>query len=146
MLCLGRAPMIRFFSTPSLNRIMVGMLMTSKVAEVRGFSSVEANTFEFPNVPPGEFWLLAVARSAPGADLEYAAQRLRAEGVEVRNLQLATQPGVAVSGRVDAANLPAGARVVGGHDLAQLRCVHGIADDALEHPPALHRVIPVVAE
>ncbi len=30
--CLGIAPMIRFFSTPSLKRIRVGMLMTSFVA------------------------------------------------------------------------------------------------------------------
>jgi len=72
------------------------------VGEVRGFSSIEENTFSFQTVPPGEFWLMGVTRPASGV-IEYAAMKIRAEGVDQPNLRLVTQPGVAVSGRVEGA-------------------------------------------
>jgi hypothetical protein len=72
------------------------------VGEVRGFSSIEENTFSFQTVPPGDFWLMAVARPGSGA-VEFGAMRIRAEGVDQPSLRIVTQPGVAVNGRVEGA-------------------------------------------
>ena len=82
------------------------------VGEVRGFSSIEENTFNFQSVPPGEFWLSAASRPSPGAEPEYAAMKIRSEGVDQPSLRIVTAPGSAVTGRIDAPNLPRGLRVV----------------------------------
>jgi hypothetical protein len=78
--------------------------------EVRGFGSIEGNTFTYPVVPPGEFWLMAVARPAPGV-FEYAATKIRVEGVDQPNLRLITLPGAAVQGRVEGPGIPSGVSV-----------------------------------
>ena len=95
------------------------------VGEVRGFSSIEANTFDYSLVPPGEFWVMGVGRSAPGAEPEFAAQRFRAEGIEVRDYRVTTQPGAALGGRVEGPGLPAGLSVVAVETEFQLPSIPG---------------------
>jgi hypothetical protein len=82
------------------------------VGEVRGFGSVESNTFGYRAVPPGEFWLMAVTQAAPGGNPEYAAMKIRSEGIDQPALRVITQPGAPAQGRIQGANLPQGLRVV----------------------------------
>jgi hypothetical protein len=96
------------------------------VGEVRGFSSIESNTFDFQTVPPGDFWLMGVARPASGP-LEFGAMRIRTEGVDQPNLRVVTQPGVPVQGRVEAPSLPAGLRLVAVETAYQLPSIPGEA-------------------
>ncbi|TAK15856.1 MAG: carboxypeptidase regulatory-like domain-containing protein [Acidobacteria bacterium] len=104
------------------------------LGEVRGFSSIEANTFDYAIVPPGEFWVTAVGRAAPGAEPEFAAQRFRAEGVEVKNYQVTTQPGVTLGGRVDGPGRPAGLRVAAVETAYQLPAMQGESPFAWVEP------------
>ena len=72
--------------------------------------SVMANadgTFEFLNVPPGEYALAAAARGA-GAEPEFALQFVAVDGSEAPLLTLRTAPTATISGRVEAEG--AGAR------------------------------------
>jgi protocatechuate 3,4-dioxygenase beta subunit len=84
------------------------------VGEVRGFSSVQDNTFNYSLVPPGDYWLMAVARPQPGGVMEFGVVKYHAEGLEVKGFQISTEPGVAVTGRVeiDGATVPNGTRIV----------------------------------
>ncbi|HUL72502.1 MAG TPA: carboxypeptidase-like regulatory domain-containing protein [Vicinamibacterales bacterium] len=86
------------------------------VGEVRGWSLPESSEFDFPAVPPGDYWVMAVARPSPGAALEYAAVRLTVVGQNISDLVVTTAKGASIAGRVDvdggAAPLPADLRVV----------------------------------
>jgi hypothetical protein len=68
--------------------------------EVRGLSP-QPGAFQFPSVPPGEYWLLSSTQPAAGADLEYAAMRLTVSGQDLSGLTLMTTKGATVSGRIE---------------------------------------------
>jgi Carboxypeptidase regulatory-like domain len=61
---------------------------------------VSNRTFQCPNVPPGEFWLLVAARAAPDAGVELSAGRMSVEGKDLTDLVVTTKAGVDVTGRV----------------------------------------------
>ena len=89
------------------------------VGEVRGFAMPESGDFQYPAVPPGDYWLMAVVRPAPGAELEYAADRLAIGGTPLTNVVVTTAKGATISGRVEVDGgggaLPAGLQIVA-HD------------------------------
>jgi hypothetical protein len=71
-------------------------------------------TFRCPNVPPGDFWVVAASRAVAGGPVEFGGVRLTVAGRDVQNLSIATAPGVPVSGRVEVEGggaLPAGVQV-----------------------------------
>jgi hypothetical protein len=68
---------------------------------VRGTSPPGSNTFRFPAVPPGEYWLLACALPADGAELEFAATRIEAAGQVLPEITMTTARGAVVNGRVE---------------------------------------------
>lgn len=73
------------------------------------------HSFDCPNVPPGDYWLLAAARATPAAELEFSATPLVVQGQDIRSLTIRTAPGVAVHGRVEVEGrgpIPAGLQVV----------------------------------
>ena len=86
------------------------------VGEVRGWSLPESSEFEFPAVPAGDYWLMAVARTSPGAPLEYAATRVSVGGQNISDLVVVTAKGAPITGRVEVEGgqtpLPADLRVV----------------------------------
>lgn len=82
------------------------------VGEVRCSTLIEANDFFCVNVPAGDYWLIAVARSAPGADPEFSVTRFTVEGQDVTNVVLATARQPRVSGRIEGLANPAGLQVV----------------------------------
>jgi protocatechuate 3,4-dioxygenase beta subunit len=70
--------------------------------EVRGSLLPSDNTFTFRAVPPGDYWLMASALPAAGADPEFAAMRLTVSGgADVTNLTLTTARGATIEGRID---------------------------------------------
>ncbi len=86
------------------------------VGEVRGFSTPDGDDFQYPDVPPGEYWLMGVVRPAPNADLEFGAMRLTVAGQPLTNLVVTTAKGASIAGRVEiegaTAALPADLQVV----------------------------------
>lgn len=97
---------------PQINAFPRLQRVGGPVGEVRGFGSVESNTFGYQTVPPGEFWLMAITKPAAGASPEYAAMKVRADGVDQPALRVITQPGAPAQGRIEGANLPQTLRVV----------------------------------
>jgi protocatechuate 3,4-dioxygenase beta subunit len=69
--------------------------------EVRGTWTPQDNQFQFPAVPPGDYWLIGSALPAPGADVEFAVTRISVSGQDLSNLTLTTLKGTAVNGRVE---------------------------------------------
>jgi hypothetical protein len=59
------------------------------------------NGFQCSAVPPGDFWLLAAARAAPNAPVEFGMTRVTVEGRDLLSLVIATAPGIPVRGRVE---------------------------------------------
>ncbi len=82
------------------------------VGEVRCSTLIEANDFFCLNVPPGDYWLTGVARSAPGAEQEFSVTRFTVEGQDLTNVALATAKQPRVSGRVEGLANPSGLQVV----------------------------------
>ena len=82
------------------------------VGEVRGGGPAGDNTFVYPTVPPGEYWMLASWRSAPNAEPEFAALRVSVAGEAMPNITLTTARVPALTGRIDGASIPVGAQVV----------------------------------
>jgi hypothetical protein len=79
----------------------------------------DSGDFQYSAVPPGDYWLMAVVRPAPGADLEYAADRLTVGGTSLTSVVLTTAKGAAISGRIEVEGggaLPPGVRVIA-HDI-----------------------------
>ena len=88
------------------------------VGEVRGSGSPKGGDFQYPNVPAGEYWLMGVARPAPGADPEFGAMRITTAGQDLTNVTVTTAKGATVNGRVEVeggASLPPGALEVLAH-------------------------------
>jgi hypothetical protein len=92
----------------------------SPSGEVRCFlnparSPNDVPTAQCPLVPPGDFWILVMAKPAtPNAAPEFGISRLTMAGRDVQDLAITTAPGVPVTGRVEAADgaaLPANLRV-----------------------------------
>jgi Carboxypeptidase regulatory-like domain len=71
------------------------------VGEVRGVSLPDRGDFTYPSVPPGDYWLMGVARPSPSADLEFAAVKITVGGQDMVNLVLTTAKGAVVNGRVE---------------------------------------------
>jgi hypothetical protein len=71
------------------------------VGEVRGTGSPKGGDFQYPNVPAGEYWLMGVARPAPGADPEFGATRITIAGQDLANVTVTTAKGAIVNGRVE---------------------------------------------
>jgi hypothetical protein len=65
-----------------------------------GLLSRAGDGFEFRDVPPGEYWLLAVAVATPNAAPEYVATRITVDVPGVMDLALTTAPGASVSGQI----------------------------------------------
>jgi protocatechuate 3,4-dioxygenase beta subunit len=81
--------------------LSVRVRSTADVSEgAMGLLSRSGDGFEFRDVPPGEYWLLAVAVATPGAVPEYVATRMNVDGRDVMGLTLTTAPGTPVSGLV----------------------------------------------
>jgi hypothetical protein len=58
-------------------------------------------TFEFPNVPPGQYVIQAYrGRSKPWLEGEFAAVSVTVNGADVRGIEVQTSPGSTISGRV----------------------------------------------
>jgi hypothetical protein len=57
--------------------------------------------FQLPAVFPGDYWLLATARSTPSAAPEYAAVRITVNGDDQKDLRIITSKTSTVSGRVE---------------------------------------------
>jgi hypothetical protein len=75
----------------------VGGLADTPAGVMRGPGS-----FQFPGVPPGEYWLMASV-ALPGRAAEFGVQRVIASGQDVQGLTLATAPGAALEGWIVAA-------------------------------------------
>ena len=58
-------------------------------------------TFQCPNVPPGDFWMLASSRAVTGGPVEFGARRITVAGQNIESFEIATAPGVPVSGRLE---------------------------------------------
>jgi hypothetical protein len=58
------------------------------------------NEFRHVDIPPGDYWVVASARS-PGADPEFAATRLALYGQDVPDLTIQTATGATVEGRIE---------------------------------------------
>ncbi|MEZ5316905.1 MAG: carboxypeptidase-like regulatory domain-containing protein [Vicinamibacterales bacterium] len=92
--------------------------------DVRGFSAVGSNTFTYPGVPPGAYWLLASVVGADGR-FEFAAQPfdVAAPGRQPE-VVVTTAPVPAIAGVVvtddPGAQLPRGLRVVAVETLYEL--------------------------
>jgi hypothetical protein len=81
--------------------------------EVRGVT-LRPGSFQFPSVPPGEYWLLGTARPS-GGETEFAAMRIVVAGQDLKDVTLTTAKAAAVNGRVEvegSATLPANLQVV----------------------------------
>jgi len=75
----------------------------------------EAQSFQCPSVPPGDFRLLVTTRANADANVEFGVLPLTVEGRHLTNLNVSTTPGVAVHGRVEVEGggaLPAGLQIV----------------------------------
>lgn len=83
------------------------------VGEVRGFSNPNGNDFQYPRVPPGDYWLMGVTRASAAAPLEFAASRLAVVGQDLTDLVITTSKGAVVQGRltVEGGTLPPGAQL-----------------------------------
>jgi len=71
-------------------------------------------TFQCPNVPPGDFWLLVAARATPDARVEFSVGRMSVEGKDLTNVAVTTRAGLDMAGRVeveDGAAFPPNAQV-----------------------------------
>jgi hypothetical protein len=68
---------------------------------VLGSRAPNDNSFQCPNIPPGDFWFLVAARAAPDADVEYAVTRVTVDSRDLPNVPFVTAAGVPVSGRVE---------------------------------------------
>ncbi len=79
------------------------------VGEVRGFANPDGNDFQYPRVPPGDYWLMGVTRSA-SAPLEFAASRLAVVGQDLTDLVITTGKGAVAQGRltIEGGTLPPG--------------------------------------
>jgi Carboxypeptidase regulatory-like domain len=107
---LSRVPTARV-SGIALNasgeRSAAGSLMLRPTQRSSSPTSVEIgarilpdDTFEFPNVPPGEYVVrLYRGRSRPSAEGEFGALRVAVNGDDVSNLVLQTLPGSTISGK-----------------------------------------------
>ena len=82
-----------------------------RVGEVRGSGSVETNDFAYAAVPAGEFWMMGVARPAPGGDAEFGVTRVTMDGRDVPNLTVTTAKPPAVNGRVEGVSIMPGLEV-----------------------------------
>jgi protocatechuate 3,4-dioxygenase beta subunit len=86
------------------------------VGEVRGYSLPNTDAFEYPAVPPGEYWLMGVVRPTPGADLEFGATRVTVAGQPLTDVVITTAKGAALAGQVivegAASPLPADLQVI----------------------------------
>ena len=72
------------------------------VGAVRGFSAPSAaNVCIFPAVPPGEYWVMGAARSAPGGPAAYAASRITASGEDIGEVVLHVERGAEITGTID---------------------------------------------
>ncbi len=80
------------------------------VGEVRGTVNPSNQVFSYPSVPSGTYWLMGVARPAPGAPLEFAATPLTVAGQDLTDLVVSTTRGAPVRGHVTVAagSLPPG--------------------------------------
>ena len=103
-------------NAPAKDMIFRVQRVGGPVGEVRGFMLPGSNEFELPAVPPGEYWLMAVARPSPGAPLEYAADRLTVASQNIADLVVATAKGASIAGQVEVdggqPSLPADLQVV----------------------------------
>lgn len=81
---------------------------------VLGFKN--PNSFEFRNVTPDDYWVLATAYSTPAADPEFAVDRVTVAGHDLSGLSLTTAKGASLNGRVEvdgaSAPLPASVQLV----------------------------------
>ena len=71
------------------------------VGEVRGAGSTGGGDFQYPSVPPGEYWLMGVARPAKDADMEFGVLRITVAGQDLTTITVPTAKGALVNGRVE---------------------------------------------
>lgn len=118
------------FSMTSMTVVTVGGLVTEStgapangafvrlqrvggpIGEVRGGSSVEANNFSFPAVPPGDYWMMANYTPRGATTSEFGVGRVVVEGESLPRVAVATIKWPQVSGRIEGVTAFAGLRVV----------------------------------
>jgi protocatechuate 3,4-dioxygenase beta subunit len=69
---------------------------------------------DYPAVPAGQYWVLATARPAPGADVEFGMTQISVAGEDLSGITIRTERGARVEGRLEAdgqATLPPAARL-----------------------------------
>jgi len=55
---------------------------------------------DYPAVPPGQYWLLATATPAPGADVEFGLTQISVAGEDLSGISIHTERGARVEGRL----------------------------------------------
>ncbi len=80
--------------------------------EVRGSASPGGNQVSYAAVPAGDYWLMGVWRSAPGADAEFGITRITVAGEDQLNLSVVTAKAPSLTGRVEGVAIPPGLQVV----------------------------------
>lgn len=84
-----------FVSLPRVQRV------GGPVGEVRGSGSPDGGDFRYPNVPPGEYWLMGAARLVKGGDMEFGVLRISVAGQDLTSITIPTTKGAEVNGRVE---------------------------------------------
>ncbi len=108
---------------------------------VTGFLAPSGSGFMFRNVPPGEYWLVAVAVERADSTPEYAAVRVQVDGRDIPDVPIATAPAPAVHGRlvVDSGEpVPPGVTIVADEALFELPAI-----GSLPSPTADSSMAPV---
>lgn len=82
-------------------------------SEASGAWSPDWTTFQFPRVPPGDYWLIGATRRDATSPVEYGVSRLTVFGQDLPDLVVSTAPGTAIHGRieVESGTLPTGHRL-----------------------------------
>lgn len=86
---------VPFVSLPRVQRV------GGPVGEVRGSGSPDGGDFRYPNVPPGEYWLMGVARLVKDGDMEFGVLRISVAGQDLTGITIPTAKGAQVVGRVE---------------------------------------------
>ena len=92
------------------------LLPVGGTASVAGITRPDG-VFQFPSVPPGDYWMMAAVLASPTAVAEYSVQRVTIAGQDMPDVTVATTPGTVLEGQIATDDGPAppdlgGVRVV----------------------------------
>jgi hypothetical protein len=75
--------------------------VSAATANASGFLLPNSNTFQYSDVPPGDYWFLATAVPATGGPMEFMRERVTIDGQDRKDWMVRTAPAVIVRGRVE---------------------------------------------